>query len=146
MDQHQQAFHVFLERSVARVRMELPHRGVDEAFILGRCRARWSRMSMKERRGFFVNKGLESDQQDDRSQVIGQSSDEMQDVDHGRKVLPSYRELTAEELYGHSMVWDLQDDAPEDTKQPTIPCIQYDSQRRPFTSLAKILLVAFSFR
>jgi uncharacterized Zn-finger protein len=89
------AFLVFLQRSIARVQLELQEQGVDQDFVRVRCEARWARMSKKERLGFIVDgdNGPESDQQDDESQEIGQSSGDMQDA------LPSYSELAAEELY-----------------------------------------------
>jgi hypothetical protein len=113
----ERAFLAFLQHSIARVQVQLPQRGVGKDFIRGRCEVRWARMSEKERLGFLAEEyeGLESDQQNNGLEDIGQLSGEMQDVGHGEKVLPRYKQLTAEELYGHSMVWDM----PDDAKQPT---------------------------
>jgi hypothetical protein len=104
-EKEEQAFLTFLHRSIARVQMKLPERAVGKDFVLGRCKVRWARMSEEERLGFGED---EYDQQNNRSQDI---NGEMQEV--------VYRELTAEELYGHSMVWDMQDDALEDDEHPT---------------------------
>jgi hypothetical protein len=115
----ERAFLAFLQHSIAQVHVQLPQRGVGKDFIRGRCEVRWARMSEKERLGFLAEEyeGLESDPQNNGSEDIGQLSGEMQDVGDGEKVLPRYKQLTAEELYGHSMVWDMQADAPEDAKQ-----------------------------